>query len=83
VLAQVDPAIYQAQVIQARGNLANAEANLRNLEASIATVQAVVETNEGNIARLKAAVYARTNAQRVANLTKVGVLLQDQNVMIM
>ncbi|MEJ2009916.1 MAG: biotin/lipoyl-binding protein, partial [Acidobacteriota bacterium] len=28
VLAQLDPAIYQAQVIQARGNLANAQANV-------------------------------------------------------
>lgn len=82
VLAQLDPAIYQAQVIQAHGNLANAEANLRNLEASIAAMQAVVETNEANIARLKAAaVYARANAQRVANLTKAGVLSQDQNDM--
>jgi multidrug resistance efflux pump len=83
VLAQLDPAIYQAQVIQARGNLANAEANLRNLEASIAAMQAAVETNEANIARLKAAVYARANAQRVANLTEEGVLSQDQNDMIM
>ncbi len=31
VLAQLDPAIYEAQAIQARGNLANAEANVKNL----------------------------------------------------
>src|SRR5438132_14426001 len=46
VLAQLDPAIYEAQVIQARGNLANAEANVKNLEASLAGMQAAIETNE-------------------------------------
>src|SRR5437870_5114505 len=45
VLAQLDPAIYEAQVIQARGNLANAEANVKNLEASLAGMQAAIETN--------------------------------------
>lgn len=79
VLAQLDPAIYEAQVTQARGNLGNAEANLKNLEASIGAMQAAVKTNEANIARLKAAaVYARANALRVANLTKEGVLSEDQ-----
>jgi len=82
VLAQLDPAIYEAQVVQAHGNLANAEANLKNLEASIGAMEAAVETNEANIARLKAAaVYARANAQRVANLTREGVLSQDQDDM--
>src|SRR5579859_2330653 len=40
VLAQLDPSIYEAQAIQARGNLGNAEANLKNLEASIGGVEA-------------------------------------------
>ncbi|HLY63557.1 MAG TPA: efflux RND transporter periplasmic adaptor subunit [Terriglobia bacterium] len=79
VLAQLDPAIYEAQVTQARGNLGNAEANLKNLEASIGAMDAAIKTNEANIARLKAAaVYARANALRVANLTKEGVLSEDQ-----
>lgn len=71
VLAQLDPAIYDAQVTQARGNLANAEANLKNLEASIPAMEAAIETNQANIVRLKAAAeYARANAQRIVNLTK-------------
>lgn len=79
VLAQLDPAIYEAQVTQARGNLGNAEANLKNLEASIGAMEAAVQTNEANIARLKAAaVYARANALRIANLSKEGVLSEDQ-----
>jgi HlyD family secretion protein len=79
VLAQLDPAIYEAQVIQAHGNLANAQANVRNLEASVAAQQAVIETNRANVAKLKAAAdYARVNARRVENLAKEGVLSQDQ-----
>lgn len=79
VLAQLDPAIYEAQVIQARGNLANAEANVRNLEASLQATEAAIQTNEANIARLLAAAdYTRANARRVANLAKEGVLSEDQ-----
>lgn len=79
VLAQLDPAIYEAQVVQARGNLANAEANVKNLEASVAATEAVIQTNEANVARLKAAAnYARVNAQRVMNLAQEGVLSTDQ-----
>lgn len=79
VLAQLDPAIYEAQVVQARGNLANAEANVRNLEASLVANQAAIENNEANIMRLRAAAdYARTNARRVENLTREGVLSVDQ-----
>jgi len=79
VLAQLDPAIYQAQVTQAHGNLANAEANVRNLEASTAAMQAAIETNRANAAKLRAAAdYARVNARRVENLAKEGVLSEDQ-----
>ena len=80
VLAQLDPAIYEAQVIQARGNLANAQANVQNLQASIQAMKAVIQTNEANVVRLKAAAdYARVNAQRIADLSKQGILAQDQN----
>jgi HlyD family secretion protein len=79
VLAQLDPAIYEAQVMEARGNLGNARANLKNLEASIGAVQASIQSNEANIARLKAAaVYARANARRMVNLSNAGVISQDQ-----
>jgi HlyD family secretion protein len=79
VLAQLDPAIYEAQVIQARGNLANAQASVQNLEASLVANQAAIENNVANIARLKAAAdYASTNARRVNNLAKEGVLSIDQ-----
>lgn len=79
VLAQLDPAIYQAQVIQARGNLANAQANVKNLEASIAVAQAVIQTNQANLEKARAAVdYTRANTQRIANLAGEGILSRDQ-----
>jgi HlyD family secretion protein len=83
VLAQLDPALYEAQVIQARGNLANAEANVKNLEASIVAMEAVMQTNQANLARLQAAAaYAQVNAARVADLSKQGILAEDQNDMV-
>jgi HlyD family secretion protein len=80
VLAQLDPAIFEAQVVQARGNLANAQANIQNLQASIQAMNAAIQTNQANLARLKAAAeYARVNSLRVADLSKQGILAQDQN----
>ena len=80
VLAQLDPSIYEAQVIQARGNLANAQANVKNLEASIEAMKAAIQTNQANVARLKAAAdYAQVNARRISDLAKQGILAQDQN----
>lgn len=80
VLAQLDPAIYEAQLMQARGNLENAVANVHNLEASVLANQAAIETNRANLARLKAAAdYSRVNARRVNDLFQQGILPQDQN----
>ena len=73
VLAQLDPAIYDAQVISARGNLANAKANVDNLQATIAV-------NQANLAKAKAnTVYAAANAKRIDQLLKEGVISADQN----
>ncbi|HLW81549.1 MAG TPA: efflux RND transporter periplasmic adaptor subunit [Candidatus Acidoferrales bacterium] len=73
VLAQLDPTIYEAQVMTARGNLANAEANVENIRASIIADQA-------NVDRLKAnAEYSQVNAKRIGDLTKQGIISNDQN----
>src|SRR5712692_4288250 len=80
VLAQLDPAIYEAQLMQAQGNLANAVANVHNLQASVAGTQAAIEMNRANLTRLKAAAdYSRINARRVNDLFQQGILPQDQN----
>jgi HlyD family secretion protein len=73
VLAQLDPTIYEAQVVTARGALANSIANVQNIEASIIADQA-------NVDKLKAtAEYAKVNARRISDLTKQGVISTDQN----
>ncbi len=79
VLAQIDPAVYQAQVVTARGNLAGADANLRHLQAGLGSSQAQIETDEANAAKAQAdSAYARANAQRLVKLYAEGLLPLDQ-----
>jgi HlyD family secretion protein len=79
VLAQIDPAVYQAQLVTARGNLASAEANLRHLQAALGSSQAQIETYQANAAKAAADTgYARANAQRLAKLYGQGLLPLDQ-----
>src|SRR5581483_11613948 len=65
VLAQLDPAVYEARVIEARGNLARAQANLRSAEANVTKSGADV-------------AYARANAKRIASLQQQGLAPLDQ-----
>jgi HlyD family secretion protein len=79
VLAQIDPAVYEAQVATARGNLASAEANERHLLAGLGSGKAQIETDEANAAKAQAdAAYARANAQRLAKLFGQGLIPIDQ-----
>ncbi len=79
VLAQLDPQVYVAQVVQARGNLDNAVANERNLQASITAQEAGINTNQANLERLKAAAdYASVNTKRNLDLAGRGLLPRDQ-----
>jgi HlyD family secretion protein len=73
VLAQLDPAIYQAQVMTARGNLANAQANVKTLEATVEVDQAAVAKAEADLS------YAKANGQRIEDLFHAGVVSTDQN----
>jgi len=73
VLAQLDPTIYEAQVMTARGNLANAQANVQNIQASIVADQANVEKLKAN------AKYAEVNAKRIGDLAQQGIISNDQN----
>jgi len=79
VLALIDPQVYDAQVVQARGNLDTAIANLRNLEASVTAQEAAIKTSQANVDRLKAAAdYARINTRRNLDLAARGILPRDQ-----
>ena len=73
VLAQLDPAIYEAQVTQARGNLENAQANLVTLAANI-------QVDEANLAKSVANVkYEQATAKRSQDLFLSGVVSADSN----
>jgi HlyD family secretion protein len=73
VLAQLDPAVYEAAAITARGNLENAKANVANL-------QALIEVDQANLAKAQADVaYTKVNAKRTDDLYKAGVISQDQD----
>jgi len=73
VLAQLDPAIYEAQVTQARGNLENAQANLVTLAANI-------QVDEANLAKALANVkYEQATAKRSQDLFVSGVVSADSN----
>jgi HlyD family secretion protein len=79
VLAQIDPQVYQAQLVQARGNLDNTVANERNLDAGVTAQDAAIKTNQANLDRLKAAAdYARVNTRRNLDLAARGILPRDQ-----
>ncbi|MGB0034519.1 MAG: efflux RND transporter periplasmic adaptor subunit [Candidatus Acidiferrales bacterium] len=73
VLAQLDPSIYEAQAITARGNLQNARDNL-------VTLQATVGVDQANLAKAQANLnYQIATARRSADLFKAGVISTDAN----
>ncbi|MDE3168528.1 MAG: efflux RND transporter periplasmic adaptor subunit [Acidobacteriota bacterium] len=73
VLAQLDPAIYEAQVIQARGNLQAAEANLSTLQANVQVAAANLTKAQAN------AKYELAAAKRSQDLFSSGVVSADSN----
>lgn len=76
VLAQLDPAIYEAQVITARGNLENAKANL-------VTLQANINVDRANLAKAEANVkYQVATAKRSQDLLLAGVVSTDSNELV-
>ena len=73
VLAQLDPAIYEAQVITAQGNLQNAQANLVTLDANVGVAEA-------NLAKAKSNVdYQLATAKRSQDLFNSGIVSADAN----
>jgi HlyD family secretion protein len=73
VLAQLDPAIYEAQVTQARGNLENAQDNLVTLAANVQVDQAALEKTQANVS------YEQATAKRSADLFTAGIVSTDSN----
>jgi len=56
LIAQIDPAIFQAQVSQAKAKLENAKATFLNAQADISTAKANVESNRANVIKAKVSV---------------------------
>jgi HlyD family secretion protein len=73
VLAQIDPAIYEAQVATARGNLENAQSNLVTLAANVEVDQANLAKSEANVK------YQAATAKRSQDLFASGVVSTDAN----
>jgi HlyD family secretion protein len=64
LIAQIDPAIFQAQVSQARAKLENAKASFLNAQADIATAKANVESSRANV--IKAGVSVEDTKRSLA-----------------
>jgi len=64
VLAQIDPAVYEARLVEARGNLQRAMANLRSMQATVTKADADL-------------AYAHANAKRMASLQQQGLTPLD------
>jgi HlyD family secretion protein len=76
VLAQLDPAIYEAEVVTARGSLENARSSLVTLAAS-------VQVGQANLAKVQANVkYQETTARRSRELLQSGVVSTDANDLV-
>jgi HlyD family secretion protein len=70
VIAQIDPAIFDAQVEQGRANLLNARANLTNIEANLKNAQA-------NLAKAEVSVLdTKRTLDRNKELAKRNVVAQ-------
>jgi len=72
VLAQLDPTLYQAQVVTAQGNLDNAKANLADLLATVDVMKADVQKDQADLA------YQQASAARTQQLYQQGVFSMDQ-----
>jgi HlyD family secretion protein len=73
ILTQIDPSIYEAQVMTAQGNLQNAKSNLVTLAAN-------VQVDEANLAKAQANVkYIQASAKRSQDLFTAGIVSTDSN----
>ncbi len=79
VVAQIDPAVFQAQYQQASADLANSKANVASLEAQIETQRANAQAAKANVAKAQASVDdAKLNLDRTTQLAKEGIVAVAQ-----
>jgi HlyD family secretion protein len=75
VLAEIDPALYQAQVDRAKAQLESAQAALESANAQVASAQANVQKAEADLGQMKAKLYqSDRDWQRAQRLRPSGAL---------
>src|SRR5438128_1691765 len=75
VVAQIDPAIFRAQLLQAEADLENARANVTGLLAQIETQRAELLAQKANVDKAQAQLTdARLNLQRTKDLFDQGIV---------
>jgi HlyD family secretion protein len=79
VIARLDPSLFQAQLDQARANLANAEARLNTAQNAVTNAQASLSAAQANRARLQTARDDAQNAHgRVAGVLQTGAVSERE-----
>ncbi|MBI1749731.1 MAG: efflux RND transporter periplasmic adaptor subunit [Acidobacteria bacterium] len=75
VIAQIDPAILKARLLQAEADLTNAQASVRSFEAQIETQRADVQAAKAGVDRAKALLTdAELNSRRNKELFEQGIV---------
>ena len=79
VIAQIDPAILHAQLMQAEADLENAQANVKSLEAQIDTQRANVQASKANVDKMRAQLGdAQLTLKRTQELFEQGIVAAAQ-----
>jgi len=69
LIAQIDPALFQAQVSQAKAKVENAKAAFLNAQADIATAHSNIESSKANVLKAKVSVEdTKRNLERSLEL---------------
>ena len=77
MIAQIDPAIFEAQVQQGRANVINTQANLLNAQASLKNAQANLQNFQANLEKAEVAVVdTKRTLDRNVELMKRKVIAQ-------
>ncbi|NDQ57655.1 MAG: HlyD family efflux transporter periplasmic adaptor subunit [Acidipila sp.] len=75
VVAQIDPSIFHAQLLQAQADLADSQANVQGLTAAMETQKADIASNVANVAHAQAQLAdAKTQLDRNLELFKQGIV---------
>jgi HlyD family secretion protein len=79
VIAQIEPSLFRAKLMQAEADLATAQANVKALEANIDTQRSEIMVSKANLEKAKAQLFdAKTQAERTEQLAQTGVVSAQQ-----